>query len=255
MSDVLTVTRDDRGVATITLARPEVRNALSAELMRALATTLTDLAADDTVRVLVLTGEGTAFSAGADLHWMRAMVDYTFEENVTDSLGFEAMLAALARFPAPVVARVNGHAIAGATGLVACADVAVAVGGARFGFTEVTLGIVPAMISAYVVPRIGATAAHRYLLTGELFDAARALELGLVHEVCAPEHLDVRVAEVVDTLLAGGAEAQRATKALLRQVIAHPDPADTERLRAETIARARVGDEAQSRIRGFFDRR
>ncbi len=255
MTDTLRIERDERDVVTLTLNRPEVRNALNAELMGAIADAATDLARDEGIRVLVLTGAGPVFSAGADLTWMQAMVAYSFEQNVADSRGFERMLRAIEGFPAPVVARVNGHAIAGASGLVACADVAVTVDSARFGFTEVGLGLVPAMISAYVVPRIGLAAARRYLLTGEVFDAPTAHRLGLVHEVCAPEALDEVVGGLLDTLVAGGPGAQRATKALLAEVAAHPDPDDTEVARLEAIARARVSDEAQTRMQAFFTQR
>ncbi len=255
MTDTLRIERDERGVVTLTLNRPEVRNALDAALMGAIADAATDLARDEGVRALVLTGAGSVFSAGADLTWMQAMVAYTFEQNVADSRGFERMLRAVEGFPAPVVARVNGHAIAGASGLIACADVAVAVEGARFGFTEVGLGLVPAMISAYVVPRIGLSAARRYLLTGEVFDAPRAQRLGLIHEVCAPDALDEVVGGLLDTLVAGGPGAQRATKALLAEVTRHPDPDDTEVARLEAIARARVSDEAQIRMQAFFTQR
>jgi methylglutaconyl-CoA hydratase len=251
----LRIDRDDRGVVTLTLDRPEVRNALDAELMGAIAEAAGGLATDASVRALVLTGAGTVFSAGADLTWMGAMAAYSFEENVADSRGFERMLTAVDAFPAPVIARVNGHAIAGASGLVACADIAVAVRGARFGFTEVQLGLVPAMISAYVVPRIGVSAARRYLLTGELFDADRAHQLGLVAEVCEPDELDRVVGELLDTIVRAGPAAQRAVKQLLPPVIAASRPEDTEQLRVEAIARARVSEEAQTRMRAFFERR
>jgi methylglutaconyl-CoA hydratase len=254
VADGLRIDRDDRGVVTFTLDRPEVRNALDAALMGAIADAATDLAGDTSVRALVLTGAGSAFSAGADLTWMGAMAAYSFEENVADSRGFERMLRAVDGFPAPVLARVNGHAIAGASGLVACADIAVAVREARFGFTEVQLGLVPAMISAYVVPRIGASAARRYLLTGELFDADRAQQLGLVAEVCEREELDEVVTELLDTIVRAGPAAQRAVKQLLPPVIGASRPEDTEQLRVEAIARARVSDEAQARMRAFFDR-
>ena len=254
MSQPLRVDHDVSGVVTLTLDRPEVRNALDADLMTALTRTVGDLADDDSVRALVLTGAGPAFSAGADLNWMRAMVDFSFEQNVADSRGFDAMLRAVDGVGAPVIARVNGPAIAGAAGLVACADIAVAVDTARFGFTEVQLGLVPAMISAYVVPRIGAAAARRYLVTGEVFDAATARDIGLVHEVCAPDALDATVDGLLGTLLRGGAAAQRATKSLLATVTADPDPSRTEAARLEAIARARVSDEAQQRMLAFVAR-
>jgi methylglutaconyl-CoA hydratase len=251
---VLRVERDERDVVTLTFDRPEVRNAFDGELMQALATTVADLGDDPSVRAVVLTGSGSVFSAGADLNWMVAVADYTFEQNVEDSRGFDRMLKAIHDFPAPVLARVNGHAIAGASGLLACVDIAVAVRGARFGFTETRLGLVPAMISAYVQPRIGLAAAHRYFLTGELFDADRALAMGLIHEVCEPDELDAVFGAVLDAVVAGGPSAQRATKRLIAAIDAAGGPEESERLRLETIAEARMGTEARDRVQAFLAR-
>lgn len=251
---VLRVERDERDVVTLTLDRPDVRNAFDGELMQALTTTVTALADDASVRALVLTGAGTVFSAGADLNWMVAVAGDTFEQNVADSRGFDRMLRAVHDFPAPVLARVNGHAIAGASGLLACVDIAVAVRGARFGFTEARMGLVPAMISAYVQPRIGRANAHRYFLTGELFDADRAMAIGLVHEVCDREELDTTFGAVLEGVLAGGPLAQRATKRLITAIAATDAPEESEQLRLETIAEARMGPEARERIRAFLDR-
>ena len=256
MSDAqLRTDRDDRGVVTLTLDRPEVRNAFSAELMTAITATVGDLAGDDTVRALVLTGAGSAFSAGADIEWMRAMVGHSFEDNVADSHRFEAMLRAVDDFPAPTLARVNGHALGGAAGLLGCVDIAVAVRGAWFGFTETRLGLVPAMISAYVQPRIGVGNARRYFLTGERFDADRAWHLGLVHEVCDPDDLDATFERVLGEVLAAGPTAQREVKPLLAAVAASDAPQDTERLRVELISRLRVADEGQEGLRSFLEKR
>ncbi len=252
---VLHEARDDRGVVTLTIDRPAARNAIDADTMGALTDACHRLAADGDVRVVVLTGAGEVFSAGADLAWMSAMASASFDENVTDARRFEAMLSAVHELPVPVVARVNGAALGGAAGLVACADVVVAVEGASFGFTEVRLGLAPAMISAYVVPRIGPAQAGRWLVSGERFPAATAQAIGLVHEVVAPERLDAIVADAVDSLLAGGPEAQRATKRLLRRVVATPAPADTVDERVELISRLRVGDEGQEGMGAFFERR
>jgi methylglutaconyl-CoA hydratase len=252
---VLAIDRDARGVVTLTLDRPDVRNAFDAELMRALTAAVAELADDPTVRVLVLTGAGRVFSAGADLTWMGAMAGYSFEENVADSRGFEAMLRTVDDAPVPVVARVNGHALGGAAGLLGCVDVAVAVKSARFGFTEARLGLAPAMISAYVQPRIGVAAARRYFLSGERFDAERAAQLGLVHEVCDDDALDATVGRVVDDLLAAGPAAQRAIKPLIRAVAAASDPDATEQLRLELISRLRVGEEGQEGLAAFFEHR
>jgi methylglutaconyl-CoA hydratase len=247
--------RDDRAVVTLTLDRPEVRNAFNADLMAAITDTVTQLAEDPTVRALVLTGAGDAFSAGADLTWMSAMADYSFEENVADSRRFEAMLRAVHDFPAPTIARVNGHALGGAAGLLGCVDIAVAVRGAWFGFTEARLGIVPAMISAYVQPRIGIGNARRYFLTGERFDTDRAFHLGLVHEVCEPVDLDATLDRILDEVLAAGPRAQREIKGLIAAIDAAPDLDASEQLRVELISRMRVSDEGQEGMRAFFDKR
>jgi methylglutaconyl-CoA hydratase len=255
VADDLRQERDDRGVVTLTLDRPEVRNAFDAGLLEAVADTVTALAGDDEVRALVLTGAGDAFSAGADLNWMSAMVDYTFEENVADSRRFEAMLRAVHDFPAPTIARVNGHALGGAAGLLGCVDIAVAVRGAWFGFTETRLGLVPAMISAYVQPRIGTGNARRYFLTGERFDTDRAFHLGLVHEVCDRDELDDTMGRVLGEVLAAGPRAQREVKRLIAAIDAAGDLDASEQLRLELISRVRVGDEGQEGMRAFFDKR
>jgi methylglutaconyl-CoA hydratase len=255
VSDDLRLERDRRGVATLTLDRPHVRNAFDAGLMQAITDRVGDLARDDTVRALVVTGAGSVFSAGADLNWMSAMAAYTFEENVADSRRFEGMLRAVHDFPAPTLARVNGHALGGAAGLLGCVDIAVAVRGARFGFTEARLGLVPAMISAYVQPRIGVGNARRYFLTGERFDADRAFHLGLVHEVCEPDDLDATVDRVLTEVLAAGPQAQRDVKRLIAAIDAAEDLDASERLRVELISRVRVGDEGQEGMRAFFDKR
>ncbi len=249
----LLVERDDRGVVTLTMNRPEVRNAFDPELMRGLIDAMERLGGDDTVRAVVLTGAGKAFSAGADLTWMSTIVDNTFEENVEDSRGFERMLRAVYDAPMPVIARVNGHALGGAAGILGCVDIAVAVRGAKIGFTETRLGLAPAMISAYVQPRIGLSNANRYFLTGGIFDADRAKQMGLVHEVCDPDDLDTTFAEVVDEVLGAGPQAQRETKALVRAINATTGPDDSERHRVELISRLRTSDEAQGRIRAFLD--
>lgn len=252
-TDHLLVARDDRGVVTLTLNRPEVRNAFGPDLMQGLLGAFDEIRDDLSVRAVVITGRGSAFSAGADLAWMSARIDDTFEEHVEDSRGFERLLRAVDEAPMPVLARVNGHALGGAAGLLGCVDVAIAVHGATFGFTEARLGLAPAMISSYVQPRIGVANARRYFLTGERFDADRARTMGLVHEVCEPDDLDATVGAVLDALLAAGPRAQRAIKPLIRTIAASGAPADTERDRVELISRLRVSEEARTRMRGFLD--
>ena len=254
MTHPLRTDRDDRGVVTLTLDRPEARNAFSADLMGAIAHTLEELHGDATVRAVVLTGEGSAFSAGADLTWMSSLKDDTFEENVEDSRHFERMLRVVNDFPAPTLARVNGHAIGGAAGLLACVDVAVAVRGARIGFSEARLGLAPAMISAYVQSRIGTGHARRYFLSGELFDTDRAWAMGLVHEVCDPDELDATFDHVLGEMLKAGPRAQRETKQMIAAVADAGSLDASEQLRLETIARLRVSDEGQAGMAAFFDK-
>ncbi|WP_052667227.1 enoyl-CoA hydratase-related protein [Nitriliruptor alkaliphilus] len=253
MSEVLRAESDERGVLTLTIDRPEVKNAFDDQLQEALTKAFS--AVGDDVRIVIVTGAGSVFSAGADLNWMRAAVDATFEENVASSRRFEAMLAAVDRCPAPVIARVNGHCLAGALGLVTCADLAVAVRGALFGFSETRLGLAPAMISHYAVRRTGIGAARRYLLTGERFDADRAQALGLLVDVVDDEAaLDAAVADLVDALLAAAPGAVRDTKRLLATIAATPDPAATVDARVELISRRRTSEEGQAGMAAFFDR-
>lgn len=253
--DIVRTERDDRGVVTLTLNKPDIRNAFDPELMLAIRAGFERLASDDELRAVVLTGAGDAFSAGADLHWMSSMREYDVERNVEDSRQLDALFREMNAFPAPVIARVNGPALGGAMGLIACADIAVAARGAVFGFSETKLGIAPAVISTYVQPKIGISNARRYFLTGERFDADRAYDLGLVHEVCDPDELDATVQRLLGEVLSAGPRAARAMKALIRQV----DTALSEQAASEhttrLIARLRVSDEGQEGMAAFFERR
>jgi methylglutaconyl-CoA hydratase len=249
----LVITRDDRGVTTVTMNRPDVRNAFDDRLLDELADAVDGLTRDDTVRVVVLTGAGSSFSAGADLEWMRAMKDNTFEENVADTSRVNVMLRALWDLPKPVIGRINGHAMGGGTGLVAVCDVAIAADDALFGFTEVGLGLAPAVISPYVVRKIGPSAARALFVTGERFDAERARADGLVHQVVPPDRLDEAVEEAVARCLRAGPEAIGAAKSLVDLAMRSLDQATAET--PAIIARLRVGDEGQEGMQAFFDRR
>lgn len=252
MAEGLRFDLDDRGVAHLTLDRPDVRNAFDDALISAVTERVADL--PDETRVLVLSGAGKVFSAGADLSWMRSMKDFTHAENVEDSTKLRRMFETLDACPVPKVARVHGAAIAGATGLVACCDVAVAAEGTVFAFTEVRLGLVPAVISPYVVRRVGYAFARATFLTAERFDARRAYEAGLVHEVVAPEELDGAVGRYVDAFLAAGPGAVARTRALLDEVWGRP-PTDVADRTVEAIAEARVSEEGQEGIASFFEKR
>jgi enoyl-CoA hydratase/carnithine racemase len=234
----------DGELLRVTLARPERRNAFDAELIRELTEAFADVG---DARAVVLAGDGTSFCAGADVEWQRASIDLTLDENVEDALRLHRMLAAVDGCPAPVVARVQGYALGGGSGLVACADVVVAAPDATFGFTEVRLGIIPAVISPFVFAKIGTGAARHLFLTGERFDAAAALRLGLVHEVT--DELDSAVARHVEAILRSGPQATRAAKELARR-----RPVDGEEL-ARIAAGLRAGAEGQEGLRAFLEKR
>ncbi len=241
-------------VATVTLNRPEVRNAFNAGLIARLHEAFTALAADDGVRVVVLTGVGEVFSAGADIHWMQESVTFTREENMRDARALADMLAAIDRCPKPVVARVNGAAFGGGVGLVACADIAVAVEEARFAFSEVRLGIVPATIAPFVLRKIGPAHARALFLTGERFDAARARAIGLVHHVVPADELDAAVQRQVDVLLQGGPDALAAAKELVQE-LPGMTPGEQRDYTAAMIADRRTSPEGQEGLRAFLARR
>jgi methylglutaconyl-CoA hydratase len=190
--------------AHLVMNRPEVHNAFDDGLIDALTAALQDAADDDTVRAVVLTGAGASFSAGADLNWMRAMAKASEAANREDSLRLAGLMRRLQYFPKPTVARVNGAAYGGGVGLIACCDIAIGVNGAKFGLTEVKLGLVPAVISPYVIAAIGLRQARRLFLTGELFDATEALRIGLLHQRVEPEALDETVAHTLTTLTKAG---------------------------------------------------
>jgi methylglutaconyl-CoA hydratase len=239
----LRVEREGR-LLRVTIARPERRNAFDAELISDLNDAFLDVG---DARAVVLAGEGASFCAGADVEWQRASIDLTFDENVEDALRLHRMLAAVDSCAAPVVVRVQGYALGGGSGLVACADVAVAARDTIFGFTEVRLGIIPAVISPFVLAKIGTGAARRLFLTGARFDGATALRIGLVHEVV--DDLDDAVDRVVGEILESGPEATRTAKRLV-----HERPAQGEEL-ARIAAGLRAGKEGQEGLRAFLEKR
>ena len=230
-------------VLYVTLARPDRRNAFDASLIRQLTDAFGNIG---DARCIVLAGEGQSFCAGADVEWQRSSIDLSFEENVEDALRLYRMMEAIDACPAPVVAAVQGHALGGGSGLAACCDIAVASPDAVFGFSEVRLGIIPAVISPFVLPRIGQAAARRYFLTGERFDAETALRIGLVHAIA--DDIDGAVAAIVEAVLAGGPEAVRAAKLLVRE---QPQGTAT----AEIAAERRASAEGQEGLRAFLEKR
>jgi methylglutaconyl-CoA hydratase len=233
----------DGPLLRIAMARPDRRNAFDAALIGELTGAFAEVG---DARAVLLTGEGPSFSAGADVEWMRSSVALSYDENVADALRLREMLDAIDGCDAPVVARVQGHALGGGAGLVACCDIALAVPSALFAFSEGKLGIVPAVISPFALAKIGSSAARRYFVTGERFDAATALRIGLVHEVDA--ELDAAVERIVDELLSVGPTAARTAKALARA------PQSAEQT-ARAIAEHRTSDEGQEGLRAFLEKR
>jgi methylglutaconyl-CoA hydratase len=233
----------DGPILRVTLAKPERRNAFDAELIGELREAFSDVG---DARVVLLSGEGESFCAGADIEWQRSAIDLSYDENVEDAMRLFGMMKAIDDCPAPIVARIQGYALGGGSGVAAAVDIGIAAEDAVFGFSEVKLGIAPAVISPFVLPKIGDSAARRYFLTGERFDAPTALRIGLVHEVSAD--LDGAVERVVGELLTSGPQAVREAKRLIRL---RPQGEET----AQLAARLRAGDEGQDGLRAFLERR
>jgi methylglutaconyl-CoA hydratase len=252
VTDVVRREVDDRGITWITLARPDVRNAFDADLIAQLSEILGRI--EPTSRAVVLRSEGEAFCAGADLNGMRGMADFTLAENVADSRALAQMFRAFDELPMPLLARVQGAAMGGGAGLVAVADIAVASTEAFFAFTEVRLGILPAVVSPYVVRKIGFAHATALFTTGTRFDARRAYEIGLVEAIEEPAKLDAKIAFYLDAIVAGGPHAVNAAKRLVREVDGR-SPADVREKTVERIAGIRVSDEGQEGMRSFLERR
>lgn len=239
-------------VLVITLNRPEIGNAFNSELIKELTEVFGSI--EEEVRSIVLTGAGKVFCAGADLNWMRRMAEFTEDENYADARAMDQMFYTIDVCPKPVVAKVNGAAIAGGMGFLAVSDVVIASKAAKFGFTEVNLGIIPAVVSPYVMPKIGYSQTRSLFLSAEIFSAEKAKEIGLVHEIVEPELLDTRVEERLKDLSKGGSSAQAICKKWLRELT----EMDIERAREESariIAGLRVSPEGQEGMRAFLEKR
>ena len=253
--DNLLTSRSTDGAFTITLNRPDIHNAFDDHLIADLTLTLEAAGSDATIRAVVLTGNGKSFSAGADLNWMRRMATFTEEENYHDAMALGELMLTLNRLPKPTIARVNGAAYGGGVGLIACCDIAIAVDDAQFALSEVKLGLIPAVISPYVVAAIGEKKARRYFLTGERFTAMDAVDSGLLNSCVPANELDHAVQKMIDLLLAAGPVAQAEAKDLIASV-AHRPPTDSVVAdTAERIAHIRISPEGQEGLAAFLEKR
>jgi methylglutaconyl-CoA hydratase len=242
-------------VATVTLNRPEVRNAFNDEVIAELTAAFTQLGQDSQVRAIVLAAQGPAFCAGADLNWMRRMADYTHAENLADAGQLAEMLHVIYTCPKPTVARIQGDVYAGGMGLVAACDMAVSVDTANYCLSEVKLGLYPATISPYVIRAMGPRAAHRYFLTAERFDAAEALRLGFVHAVVAPDQLEDKLAAITKALVNASPNAVKECKNLLHDVAGKDIDAALVARTVEGIASIRASDEGKEGVQSFLQKR
>jgi methylglutaconyl-CoA hydratase len=238
----------------VTVNRPAVRNAFNAELIAALRAAFVALAGDRDVRTIVLAGEGKTFSGGADIAWMRASIALSHAENLRDAEALAAMLRAIDECPQPVIARIHGAALGGGCGLAAVADIAVAADDTIFGFTEVKLGILPAVISPFVIAKIGVSHARALFLTGERFGAARAQAIGLIHDVVAADALDARIDAIVAELRTSSPTAVARAKALI-PVVRNAAPAAVVAQTTAAIGEQRTSPEGQEGLRAFLERR
>ena len=251
--DTLCLTRDG-GVARVTLSRPAIRNAFNDEMLEDLSEAFQALRDDPGVRAVVLTGEGEAFCAGADLHWMRRVLQYSLDENVEDSLRLARMLREIYTCPKPVIGRINGAAIGGGTGLVAVCDIAIASRTAVFAFSETKLGLTPATISPYLLRRMGEKNLRELFLTGERFGADRAVEVGLLNAAVEAQDLDAAVEAKLRLLRSGGPQALAAAKELIRG-IGERTLEENGPYTARLIAERRVSDEGQEGMTSFLEKR
>ena len=247
-------TRREGPVEYLTLNRPDVRNAFNEHVIQELTAWAEAVTADEAVRAAVLAGRGAAFCAGADLAWMARMASYTHADNVRDATAMAKMYSAIDHLPIPLIGRIHGVALGGGAGLAAVCDIVVADERTVFGFTEVKVGILPAIVSPYVLAKIGASAARELFLTGMRFDAARAREIGLVHAVVPVDQMDRRVADYVQEILSAAPGAIAAAKALLKEIAGRPVQ-DTIGLTADTIAARRASAEGQEGMRAFLGQR
>lgn len=246
---------DPRGIATLVLNRPDTSNAFNAEMIREMTDAIARCATDTAVRALILRSSGRHFSAGADIHWMRSMAGMSFAENRADAVQLSQLMRSLHEFPAPTIARITGASYGGALGLITCCDMAFASDDATFCLSEVRLGLVPAVISPYVIRAIGERASRRYFLTGEIIDVAQAEKLGLIYRAGSPEALDGIIHGICESVLKNGPVATQEAKRLLQQVAGLPLNDELRDQTIDLIARLRVSREGQEGLNSFLEKR
>ena len=248
---------DKRGVLTLKMHRPEVHNAFDAKMIAELTTALLAANHDDSVRMVVISGSGSCFSAGADMNWMRSLVDASLEDNESDALRLAKLMRSLNYLSKPSIAKINGAAFGGGVGLIAACDVTIAVDDARFGLTEARLGLAPAVISPYVIRCIGERNARRYFLSGERFDSQKALDIGLIQQLVPADQLDEAIEDIIRELLKSGPLAVAECKQLAFKVAGHDEKSQqsTDEYTARLIARLRISAEGQEGLAAFLEKR
>lgn len=248
---------DKRGVLTLNMHRPEVHNAFDANMIAELTGALLKADCDDSVRIVVITGSGSCFSAGADLNWMRSLVNASLEDNESDALRLANLMRSLNYLSKPSIARINGAAFGGGLGLISACDITISVDNTRFGLTEARLGLAPAVISPYVIRRIGEANTRRYFLTGERFNSQKALDIGLIQQLVPAEQLDEAVEGVISELLRSGPLAVTECKQLAFEIAGHSAASQQsiDEYTAKLIARLRVSREGQEGLAAFLEKR
>jgi methylglutaconyl-CoA hydratase len=257
MSELFLYDLSENGVATITLNRADIHNAFNDEMITGLTKSFQEMDTNDQVRVVILTGKGKSFCAGANLNWMKSMVDYTKEENFNDSKRLSDLFETINNFSKPVIGKINGAALGGGVGLVACCDYVIASESAKFGLTEVMLGLVPAVISPYVIAKMGESNARATFLTGDRFDGKKAIEYGLVHQVSLDRHFHSDVDAFAEKLLKAAPKAQQVAKALIKNVL-NLNSSNYETISkytCETIAEKRISEEGQEGMNALLEKR
>lgn len=246
---------DQRGVATVTLNRPELHNAFNEVLIEELISIFKELESDQKVRLVVLTGEGKSFCAGADLNWMKKMKDFSFEENLKDSQNLAELFSTINKFKKPLIAKLNGSALGGGAGLVACCDYVVAVDSAQFGFTEVRLGLVPAVISPFVIAKIGSSHARATFLSGVRFGVEKALQMGLIHQISSFDKIDEDLENIIKDFYQAAPLAAQTAKELIAFVSSKNTTEDARTYTCELISKTRTQSEAQEGMSALLEKR